>query len=429
VIAVRIAALLFLTHSLQVCFAQEPDAKRDPFYQAMELAGEGKPLAGLVLLESERDNDQLLQHGLATVRSFVGDWRGAHQAMDNVGPKRPQNAVPFSESVMCLPALDAIVEQARDHRIVIVNEAHHVPQHRAFILQLLPRLRTQGFQYYAAEAMGEEDAQELQELKTRGYATRGTGGYTNEPVFGDVIREALALGFKPVAYEHTSDTPTADKIDGINSREIGQCRNLMDRLFAKDPDARVIVHVGYSHAMERPEKAKEGREIIWLAARLAGATGSDPLTIDQTMHTERGDATLATPQWQQAIKNGWLDRPIVLSHGDGTFDVTGPFAGSVDMQVLHPATKVIDGRPDWLVSATGRVAVSIPDEVRADSARILVQAFIQHESEDAIPFDLVILTPGEPRPKLFLKPGEYRIVVQDERGIEILRRPLVVAKN
>ncbi|HVA45893.1 MAG TPA: hypothetical protein VNH11_05850 [Pirellulales bacterium] len=427
VIAVRIAVILFLTHSLKVCVAQElPGTTLRLCEQADELVGEGKPLTGLIVLESERDKDPLLQQQLAVLRSCVGDWRGAHQAMDTLTRKPPQKAVPFSESVVCVSALDAIAEQARDHRIVIVNEAHHVPQHRAFILRLLPKLRAQGYKYYAAEALVEDD---VQELKTRGYATRGTGGYMNEPVFGDVIREALALGLTPIAYEDTSGTSLADQVDDINSRETEQCRNLTNRLFSKEPDARVIVHVGYSHAMERPEKAKDGREIVWLAARLARATGSDPLTIDQTLHTERGDATLATPQWRQAVKNGWLDRPVVLRHGDGAFDVTGSVAGSVDMQVLHPPTKIIEGRPDWLVTATGRVAVSIPDEVRAESVRMLVQAFIQHESDDAIPFDQALLMPGEPRPKLLLKPGEYRMVIQDERGMEILRRPLVIASN
>jgi hypothetical protein len=269
----------------------------------------------------------------------------------------------------------------------------------------------------------------VQELTRRGYAIRGTGFYTNEPVFGDVLREALAMGFKLVAYESTSDKSPADPVDAINSREAGQCRNLMDRLFAKHADARVIVHVGFDHVMERPRKLDDGREINWMAARLARATGINPLTIDQTMHTERGDASLTTPQWQQAFKNGWLGQAIVLNRRDGAFEVTGHFAGSVDMQVFHPPTKLIDGRPDWLVIGTGRAAVSIPEEIRTESARVLVQAFMQREREDAIPVDQVVLIPGEPRPKLFLKPGEYRMVIQDERGREILRRPLVLAKN
>jgi hypothetical protein len=421
---VRIAALLFLSHSLEVCIAEEPEAMRHSVERAMALVTDGKPLAGLATLESDADKDHSLQE-LATLRSFVGDWHGAHLAMDNSLPKRPKDAAPFSEPVIRSSALDAIVEQARHHHIVIVNEAHHVPQHRAFILQMLRKLRTQRFEYYAVETLDED----VQQLTRRGYAVRATGFYTNEPVFGDVIREALAMGFKLVAYEATSNTSPADPVDAINSRETGQCRNLMERLFAKDADARVIVHVGFDHVMERPRKLENGREISWLAARLARATGCNPLTIDQTMHSERGAARLATPQWQQAVKNGWLDQPIVLKRKDGAFDVTGHFAGSVDIQILHPPTKLIDGRPDWLVNGTGRTAVSIPEDIRAESARVLVQAFLQRESEDAIPVDQVVLMPGEPRPKLLLKPGEYRIVVQDVRGREILRRPLVLAKN
>jgi len=77
----------------------------------------------------------------------------------------------------------------------------------------------------------------------------------------------------------------------------------------------------------------------------------------------------------------------------------------------------------------GRVPVAIPKEIQTESGRVLVQAFIDTESVDSIPLDQFILRPGEPRPKLFLKAGKYRVVVQDEQGDEILRLPLVVAQN
>jgi hypothetical protein len=50
-------------------------------------------------------------------------------------------------------ALDALAWAASDAQVVMINEAHHVPRHRAFILALLQRLRRQGFTYFDAETL------------------------------------------------------------------------------------------------------------------------------------------------------------------------------------------------------------------------------------------------------------------------------------
>jgi hypothetical protein len=54
-------------------------------------------------------------------------------------------------------AADVITKLAADHRIVLINEAHHNAHTRALTLALLPRLRELGFTYFAAEALGEDD--------------------------------------------------------------------------------------------------------------------------------------------------------------------------------------------------------------------------------------------------------------------------------
>jgi hypothetical protein len=57
---VRVAALLFLSHPLEVCIAKEPEAMRQPLERAMALVTDGKPLAGLAILESDTNKDQSL---------------------------------------------------------------------------------------------------------------------------------------------------------------------------------------------------------------------------------------------------------------------------------------------------------------------------------------------------------------------------------
>jgi|SRR5579863_111718 len=81
---VLIAALLFLTHSVKVRIGREPESTRDPFEHAMALVTEGKPLAGLVVLDWDKGNDESLQQDLSHLRNLsilhlkvrVPDFRG-----------------------------------------------------------------------------------------------------------------------------------------------------------------------------------------------------------------------------------------------------------------------------------------------------------------------------------------------------------------
>jgi hypothetical protein len=73
-------------------------------------------------------------------------------------------------------ALNALARAAAAAQVVMINEAHHVPQHRAFALELLKKLRQDGFTHFASETLYETDTQ----LNARGYPTGQTGYYTIE---------------------------------------------------------------------------------------------------------------------------------------------------------------------------------------------------------------------------------------------------------
>src|SRR5690606_13216978 len=142
------------------------------------------------------------------------------------------------------PAIEAVVDLARDRQLVIVNEAHDAPQHRELLRHLADRLREVGFEYYAMEALNENP----ERLRERGCAVRWSGFYTNEPVFGQLVQDVLTLGYTPVAYEAMFLASTGEVAADINAREAVQCDNLVGRIFAKHPDARVVVHeIGRAH--------------------------------------------------------------------------------------------------------------------------------------------------------------------------------------
>ena len=73
-----------------------------------------------------------------------------------------------------------------------------------------------GFIYFAAEALDQRDVS----LMTRGYpVTRSGTEYLHEPLYGDIVREAITPGYIIVPY---------DAEGAPQEREDGQARNLYE---------------------------------------------------------------------------------------------------------------------------------------------------------------------------------------------------------
>lgn len=410
--------------------ASAPATSADPWSLAMK----GKYLAALAAAERAAANPKRgpeVLDTLAVVRSFVGDGAGAEAAMEELnGVGSEARAAPADLSgVERFDALEKIVELAKDRRIVIVNEAHHVPQHRAFTLALAARLKPLGFTHLACETFASRE--EAAKLAKSGVPTQSTGFYSLEPTFGELLRQAAKLGYVPIHYEMkpASMDPNADAMARIADRETQQAGHLFEQLFAQDSGAKVLIHVGYSHATEDWRKTPEGRDHAWMAARLARLTGLDPLTIDQTGLREASTFERSPATWRAAVERGMVPRPTLLRRKDGSWLVEGAgWAGGVDLQVLHPRSELVAGRPSWLAldpaAPFARHAVEVPLEIEAKTSRLLAQAFLASEPEDAIPVDQVVLVPGEPAPVLMLPAGAFRLVVQDETGAEVMRLEL-----
>ncbi len=389
-------ALLLLLASL--ASAAEP-----PAYHLV--SQEGKKRAGLLgsilSLESRREEylnsrerDSYLQH-LGVLQSFAGEYDAALARFAELRPVRSDDDFSGVEAV---PALDEIVARARERRAVFINEAHHVPRHRVLTYELLRRLKPLGYRYFAAETLSAEDA----ELALRGYPRLDMSGYyTNEPIFAELVREALRLGYTVVPYEHDTEcAPSSDEPWRCqNERELGQARNLFERVFRKDPQARVLVHAGYSHinengdgAVEPSTTTLEGRSWVTMARYFRRLTGLDPLTVDQVRYMSAS-----------APKTLRIRQPSVLRRKDGIW--LGP--PMYDLVVLHPAERVRRGRPDW-VRLDARVLIAAPLKACRDVRPCLIRAFYASEDQWAVPADQVLVRDGA-APALALRPGGYRI--------------------
>jgi len=310
---------------------------------------------------------------------------------------------------------DAIAEiraAAGRTRIVIVNEAHHVPRDRAFALEVARALRPLGYSVLAAEAFGNPGGErmlaQMAELQRDGYPRHRTGFYTKDPVFGDFVRQALALGYQPVAYEHTEAQSTPN--GGIAEREQAQAENLA-AILRRMPDRKMLIFVGFSHVTEAPIPRADGQE-EWMASRLKRMTGIDPVTVDQTVIAE--GAAARNMREAYALLAARIRKPSIVKLGGGPY-TTGAYRDAVDFQVVHPPLELVRGRPAWLKNM-GRRLRPIPAHLLPTRGRRLVQAFLADEAQDAVPVEQVVVEAGKPPPGLMLPDKPIRFAVQDWSG-------------
>lgn len=214
------------------------------------------------------------------------------------------------------------------------------------------------------------------------------GYLLGEAAFGRLGRAAKRLSYVLVPYEPQEDGTRGamSRAKQIALREEGQASTLAAWI-KKHPGLKLIVHVGYSHAIEVPRA--DGTR--WMAMRLRAKTGIDPLTISQT--TCRGGA----PSRRLAVLPDEMP------------------AGTFDLIVDHPTARFVHGRPAWRMMA-GDVPVTIPAALRPERGWRVIEARLEGDSPASVPMDRVAIRSGEDI-ALMLPPGRYRLRVLDPSSI------------
>lgn len=359
------------------------------------------------LTKEDRLIDQQL---LASVEDELGLYDEA--VYDFPFDNRVQTPVtlPTAADWQAADAADQIAKLASSRRIVMINEAHHDAHTRELTLALLPRLRAEGFTYFAAEALVNTD----KDLMKRGYPLDSSGSqYLHEPLYGDIIRQAIKLGFHVVAYE--------SEADALADREAGQANLLYRQVFAKDAQARLFVHAGYAHIDKAPGNL--GGTIKPMAMQLKQLTGFDPLSIDQTRWRDIGPMPDTDP-YKRLYAQFPVQKPSVLiSLQTGSVWASDPDRHDVDV-ILPPSGH--QRRPHWLSLGGARTTRVASVDMCRRQIPCVVEARYANESDDAVPADrYVFLTDGSIN-SLYLRPGEYRIVAKDRDGHSLSERNLTV---
>lgn len=368
---------------------------------------------------------------LSWFQTWVGDYPGA-RANFSIGQAAAKDDAPsplLDAKFKAEPAISAIAELAKGQKAIFFNENHSYPLTRTLTVQMLAALRAEGFDTFAAETLYDTDIDALQK---RGYPISETGFYTDEPIYAEMVREALRLGYRVVAYEALSNA-TAD------AREVEQARNLQRDVFKTHPEARLVVNAGYAHIQEAGKYLGGSA----MAQHFRRITGIDPLTVEQTMLIPHENPADDHPYYAAAILSLKPAQPIVFRNDKGL-----PWSlkkGAYDISVIFPPDTQFRGRPNWADIGGQRKPHQVTGALCVNEYPCLIEARYMDESDDAIPADRVVLewrgrakspsdrvrtsNDSDPIAYLFLKPGKYRLMSRDTSNRKLQRTVITVRSN
>lgn len=274
--------------------------------------------------------------------------------------KKLENEEARSLSIHREKASKIILQEANKYTVMMVNEAHLYPQHRIFFKSLLSDLYNLGYKHLCMEDLVLPD--------TLGYVKfpeRNMGYYIQEPCMGDLVREALKLGF----ILHSYDVPESKYRDSLAAENI-------QHICYSYPRDKVLVYCGFSHNMEH-------RSSTCMASYFKRISGVDPLTIDQTVYCERE----LSIYYSQLLKYYDIRFPAVLLSGDSIVAMNKKYC---DIHVITPPTSYVKGRPRWLVEMDKRRLCKIDSNFTSG----IIETYYVNEvrkSKSPIPVDVLVL--------------------------------------
>lgn len=328
----------------------------------------------------------------ATYYSISGQYKPALESWDQTfGRVKKLNAADSLKFTKLIPvnAKEYILKKAANEKIIIINEAHHNASHRTFATSLLQGLYDRGYRYLGIETLANDS------LNTDKYATLTSGYYSKEPEFGNFIYNALKIGFRLFSYE----------AEGNNKeREIGEAKNIFN-FMQQNKEGKYLIYCGYQHAYEGIHKSWEKT----MAGRLSDLTGVNPFTIDQTQFSEKSSLKYNEPLLR--LINNTV--PVVLKSENQMIYNGEDKELYTDIKIIHPVTKYIKDRPDWMLKET-RKFYKIPVS-KVSTYPVMVFAYRKGEFEQkGIPADIIEINTSKDNRFLILDKGNYDIVIKDK---------------
>lgn len=364
-----------------------------PLYQAMGWESKFKTIMG----------EKSYNASFSQLLSFAGDYSMAAtyttKTFDTLSTEAIAaiaDTVAKLRNIQYVPAKASIISNAPLYKVIMINESHAKPVHRAFTYSLLEDLYKEGYHYLAMEAFNNYSNKCLDSLNVF------TGYYTFEPIGGELVRKAMQLGYKLVSYEDTLASEHSN-----SQRDSVQAQNIYSVL-KRDPSAKILVHAGYGHISE--EKMGDYIPMAWWFKKISGL---DPFTIDQTGMTEGSEFEYGRLFYQYFNARFNITSSSIIYQNKRPFNPLEE--KGYDVIIMHPATIYQHNRPTWPSLEGERKATLIQP---TEKMLFFAQAYYDKEYDaDAInflvPADQTYITNRDGYYCLYLKKGKYKIVMRD----------------
>lgn len=364
-----------------------------PFYQAIGWESKFKTAMG----------EKSFYNTFSQLLSFAGDYGMASiyatKSFDTLSAGAISiiaDTISKLKNIQYVPAKNSIISNAPHYRVIMINESHAKPVHRAFTYSLLEDLYREGYRYLAMEALNNYSNKCLDSLNVF------TGYYTFEPVAGELIRKALRLGYKLISYEDTLGLQHS-----ISQRDSVQAENIYT-VIKNDPAAKILVHAGYSHISE-----KKIGNYMPMAMWFKKLSGIDPFTIDQTGMTEGSEFEYGRMVYQYFNTRFNIGTSSIIYQNKRPFNPLEE--KGYDVIVMHPATTYQHKRPTWLSLNGDRKATLIQP---TEKMLFFVQAYYEKEYNAdllnfLVPADQTYIMNREGYYCLYLQKGKYKIILRD----------------
>ncbi len=389
--------LLFAALSFQSAVAQ--NEQPNPYQVAKEDGYGYRSLIKLLDMDSTFIGSKF-EHSyhdlLAILYSRVGRYKEARREAEACGTQFLDN-MRFKNSyknVKAIPLSEMMDSIIANNRVIMMNERHFNPHSRAFVISWLEKCYENGYRYLAAETLFAKDSL-LNERRT--VLLGETGFYSNEPVYGDMLRTALNLGYTLVPYEG----------DGFGvDREVNEAKNLVERIISQDPEAKFLLLGGFGHIADRNGWYTMGRYF-------KEQSGIDPFTMQCTFFDDPyGETDSLQTVYYDLIDAMPYREPILLYD---TVKHIFPCGSGMDVTCCLPRTRFIeDNIPNWKLY-NGKVLYTI-DRRFIDENGLpegCVSAFLKSEGEECVTIDQYMYGKDEKEFKLALYKGEYLLRFDD----------------
>jgi|694.fasta_scaffold03919_12 hypothetical protein len=313
----------------------------------------------------------------------------------------------FANSLQLVNANGYITKLAKNTSIIIIGEAHYIPEHRILTYSLLKSLYNQGYNFLALETIQDS-------IFVNNDVSIRNGVYSNEPTYANMIRYARKIGFRIIPYDCTT-------CNSMTEREEIAAKKIVSVL-ESNKNAKIVLHTGFSHGSE---VAIPG-VFSPLGYLLKSKTAIDPLTINQSFVKETILNSYSSYINSFLGKKYSLSEPMIILDSTKTpIDFSERTGVVFDLHVVNPKFENLSDH--FLNNNTDLKRTSITLSESEISNGLIVQLYSKKDGQLIETFDKIIpvcqkIISKNKKYNMISPTGLYYLVVRDKNNVIVSKK-------